>query len=1055
MSSWKVWQRSQIWLFGAGFLSLNRQLRVVQRKVPGHFYTAGIQPFNMKNDIAEPSAPLGPSDLRDMQTLSEFQVDRPTTELWAMRDCKFLVFDDTDIQTNGYDSDDEEGMLKYAMELSKEQTDDEEDKFDVKGKGKQVQPQSPESAEDQDRDVDGSRCQICSALLEFPTSRKTRKFRIFKPSDAFPELLAKDQVPQHASICCHYLAVSYCWPEPKTDSQGNILQEDRSYQVRDLSGTQRKNRALDNVLDRAVEVANACGLRMIWIDQECLPQPTETSSQEDKDEQQVGVQAMDILYYRATRTAGLHTVEISSQAQLDALQTLSRIGNGKQADRPFDMDRTLVPVVEILEVVNRDRWYTRAWVVQEALSAGDNLLLVFRLAAGLSSPSHFRPDSRHTQPPHSLDNIFKNKESGVVCIPVPRFREMVNKFKSFLQDASWESTGSALTRSSHRVNQYERVTRAIAATNKLHPMPSQASSLEITVGYGGSYHRKKNILDAAGALSLLKSRHCRDQEDRVAILANMCGYEIRLDTNHAATNCASLRPALLALSLLNGDLSLLVPEVYPTPSTSTALRTLRNQDCPYWLSHFDTEPNRIEHVRALSLTASLRLRPRSCGLKLFHFPAYLWTVDAELDLTPIKIRWARTWSKMKCLGIEVDNPKDESAGNYQSRVERVRQHFANREIMHMAHEELFHTGFIADDSPVWNGIDYTGIEIKQVLIPDRVQASPEMQGIIATIFFDVLRFLFFQRDVDPRAIGVANSIWQSMRVDAAPSHYDDVLPDEVSEALFNHPNVVETPFKTLQWDKAPGDQYSQVWLIDRIMLNGTLWVGRYVRSYTRWAVASRPNTPPPSQVLEENSASMTLEMGESSRSRTSQNTLSAKPKRTILDRQVSRQLLANVFKHRLHEPAAPKKHSSAVLSVGSVVEFSECAGYGTWTLKEEDRRAENLVSVFDVDGPCLVATPYDSSWEVLPHPELRTMSVCWVVEGVPDPSPNDTSAVSEEKHSRNESPEPPDAEIFDPAFLVDMRQSREDKPVPSYRVLEKVKGMWQLMDTPLQTYLFT
>ena len=39
----------------------------------------------------------------------------------------------------------------------------------------------------------------------------------------------------------------------------------------------RLNYALDDVLDRAVDFVNSCGLRMIWIDQDYLPQPTEES----------------------------------------------------------------------------------------------------------------------------------------------------------------------------------------------------------------------------------------------------------------------------------------------------------------------------------------------------------------------------------------------------------------------------------------------------------------------------------------------------------------------------------------------------------------------------------------------------------------------------------------------------------------------------------------------------------------------------------------------------------------------------------------------------------
>jgi hypothetical protein len=114
----------------------------------------------------------------------------------------------------------------------------------------------------------------------------------------------------------HYVAVSYCWP-PRDDKP-----IPRSYTVRDLDGRVRASRALDDVLDRAVDFANSCGLRMIWIDQECLPQPTEASTKADWDMQELGIQSMDIVYNRAMYTAGLLDVEITSQEQLNAIQTV-------------------------------------------------------------------------------------------------------------------------------------------------------------------------------------------------------------------------------------------------------------------------------------------------------------------------------------------------------------------------------------------------------------------------------------------------------------------------------------------------------------------------------------------------------------------------------------------------------------------------------------------------------------------------------------------------------------------------------------------------------------
>lgn len=62
-------------------------------------------------------------------------------------------------------------------------------------------------------------------------------------------------------------------------------------QVVEADGTTivRQSKAPDETIDMAVEYAKTVGARLIWLDQECLPQD---SSQEQED----GIQAMDILY---------------------------------------------------------------------------------------------------------------------------------------------------------------------------------------------------------------------------------------------------------------------------------------------------------------------------------------------------------------------------------------------------------------------------------------------------------------------------------------------------------------------------------------------------------------------------------------------------------------------------------------------------------------------------------------------------------------------------------------------------------------------------------------
>ncbi|KAJ4163144.1 hypothetical protein NW754_014567 [Fusarium falciforme] len=306
--------------------------------------------------------------------------------------------------------------------------------------------------------------------------------------------------------------MSYCWPVPQQDDDGKDIQEERHYQVRDLDGTPRKSHALDDIIDRTADVANSLGLRMIWIDQECLPQPDERSPQDEKDEQQIRVQSMDILYSRAMTAGGLHSLELSNQSQVNA------ISSAMQPDYSAGRCDDFHHVIDFFDRVSQERWYQRAWVAQEMLSAGSRLFLVFRRAAGISYPSRFRLDhSRLRSTRHSLDSAERGLESRVLRIQVTEFQQIVKSAQQVIQRRScWLAVGVS--------RQYpaaaERNEIVLDKTGQLFPpvmigrsLPTKASLFH-TSGFQNTQYR----IDAVGALTLLKIRGCRDVRDRIAIM---------------------------------------------------------------------------------------------------------------------------------------------------------------------------------------------------------------------------------------------------------------------------------------------------------------------------------------------------------------------------------------------------------------------------------------------------------------------------------------------------------------------------------------------------------
>ncbi|KAF7561815.1 hypothetical protein G7046_g2329 [Stylonectria norvegica] len=905
----------------------------------------------MRNDLKKGSAPLGVDEFKQTTSLARYQIDRPKAQLWAMRDCKFLIFDDTEIQLNELNDNGKKGPRTQEAPIpSKGCRSQARHRSRIIQMNKGTKPNNSPQPEDRSSTKEEFKCNICSSCPEFPHDRKTKTFRLFKPKDAFPELVDTDS-PFAVDICFHYVAVSYCWPKSKENSKGN-------YTVRDLDGTLRPNRALDDVLDRAVDVATSFGLRMIWIDQECLPQPAEDGSQEEKDEQQLGIQAMDLLYNRAIVTAGLHDVEVSSQTQMNAIRDLAACDSVKGVEAVLGSTENFCLVLGFLNLVSLDDWYTRAWVIQEALSAGRSLNLVFRRGAGISTlswSSRFRSTHEFKTPKHSLDFISRKLPSEVVCIPLDDFRRIIRAAKQFMQQNTFSTITGALLRFKGKRRQAGEV---IAAIENLYPTRMKLKSETFNFRlYGRSSYGARDRVEAVGALSLLKNRECKFGQDIIAIVANMCGYEIRLDTDAVAKHCDSLRVAIIALALLNGDYSLMVPEAYTFWNETSRQPHQGNKDCvPYWLHPFNADVEHVEHVEIRGFNGC-RFSKHSIGDKEPEFPAYLWEVNKQVDFNSVKARWENTWTSLKELNVIVHKLEDETYMDFSSRRAATSQHFSEPGISLKTKKELQINGTISEDSSVWQGISSSGVHVTSQLFAQRVEAEPIIQRLLSGIFFDILRFLYTQSETESRAIALANSIWQSIRVDAVHAERD--LPDEVGEALFNHPDVVDTPFQTLQLDKTRDGQYLQVWLIDRIMSNGSLWTARYISG------------PKPSQ---ETPPGLLTTLRESRN--VPQMPKMWKKKPTVLQRQLHRQVISSFAVAGLFGNSNIMGEDVDIgenITPGTFANVFQLLEAKSWSAEAEQDH-HRLVSVFDVDGPCLVATPYSSDWETLPRPILRSMS---------------------------------------------------------------------------------
>lgn len=181
------------------------------------------------------------------------------------------------------DDDDERAKLDLAIAISLTDYSDE--------RNNEAGPSS--AAQSNNNKTEGIRskkcCETCLRYPRFPRRKKATKFRViqFKPEDF-----------ERGELCHHYVAVSYCW---RSDGNGKPTAAEKSYRFRVQQGDGSYIDRMSEIIDRAVAAARATGpdcTRLIWIDQECLPQ-------DDGKEKEMGIQSMDIVYQRAQYTVGL------------------------------------------------------------------------------------------------------------------------------------------------------------------------------------------------------------------------------------------------------------------------------------------------------------------------------------------------------------------------------------------------------------------------------------------------------------------------------------------------------------------------------------------------------------------------------------------------------------------------------------------------------------------------------------------------------------------------------------------------------------------------------
>lgn len=262
---------------------------------------------------------------------------------------------------------------------------------------------------------------------------------------------------------------------------------------------------------------------------------------------------MDLVYSRANCSIALLDSVLNTETDVPALAALYEWGkltenrpNLMESRMELEVWQRIQGIVSFLGMISRERWGTRAWVIQEALSAGSRMFLLFGAEGDWSSVEQYsiiRSDL-------SVSQLAVQMDSFATCVAwtrelftqhIPTYvREMVPSAEDFTKDNE-----------DHIQELFERL-----LVQFVHPVRGDAKNSQYRIG------SPKRSCNAAAALSFLRQRENSVVSDRVSIFANMRDYDFRLDVPEISRRGYSLSVALLALALLNGDYSLLIPEVY-------------------------------------------------------------------------------------------------------------------------------------------------------------------------------------------------------------------------------------------------------------------------------------------------------------------------------------------------------------------------------------------------------------------------------------------------------------------------------------------------------------
>ncbi|KAF3063873.1 hypothetical protein GL218_01935 [Daldinia childiae] len=288
-----------------------------------------------------------------------------------------------------------------------------------------------------------------------------------------------------------YVAVSYTWQVSKEEEAEEEARKEaaRRYLVAPHKiGQPTLAKVRPAVLDRVLNYAEHMGCKDIWIDKECIDQDNEA-------EKEAAIQSMHLVYKLSKWPIALLTRRIKTTEELDLLTNL-------MCNEVAPEDE--LAVLDLLDGITSDLWWTRAWTFQEDYRASTRMMLLL--------PHHWSLERRKRAMVDESDRYILGNVEGEICIKSVDFRERATEFCLSYRERS---------------DNVDICNRVIKRATKYNVLLNDKSST-----YSASRSMSPTIL------SDIISRSIKKESDRLAIMANCCDLSL----------------SILAQYLLNGEI---------------------------------------------------------------------------------------------------------------------------------------------------------------------------------------------------------------------------------------------------------------------------------------------------------------------------------------------------------------------------------------------------------------------------------------------------------------------------------------------------------------------